>query len=212
MVKGLGIPERIEDMDDPLETIRRLLAGGEELLAVNGDELQAAIELLCSIEDARRVAEMELTIDLDPIPPVRDGEVVLYGFDGQVDLAGTFTLSGVTVPVQLTVRETAPEQFLVTGYLAQGGRLFASGAEIAWDLDAQGNVGVSLGINGQKTLYHVLIDGVRPEDAAVPVLSDRPPAWRFCSPSAGRVQAGEYLAFRSLTMSPRTSAPSIFVA
>lgn len=86
MVKGLGIPERIEDMDDPLETIRRLLAGGEELLAVNGDELQAAIELLCSIEDARRVAEMELTIDLDPIPPVRDGEVVLYGFDGQVDL------------------------------------------------------------------------------------------------------------------------------
>lgn len=37
------------------------------------------------------------------------------------------------------------------------------------DLDAQGNVGVSLGINGQKTLYHVLIDGVRPEDAAVPV-------------------------------------------
>ncbi|MFO0723199.1 MAG: AAA family ATPase [Myxococcota bacterium] len=37
------------------------------------------------------------------------------------------------------------------------------------DLDAQGNVGVSLGINGQRTLYHVLIDGVRPEDAAVPV-------------------------------------------
>ncbi len=37
------------------------------------------------------------------------------------------------------------------------------------DLDAQGNVGVSLGINGPKTMYHVLVDGVRPEDAAVPV-------------------------------------------
>jgi chromosome partitioning protein len=40
------------------------------------------------------------------------------------------------------------------------------------DLDAQGNVGVSLGVNGQKTLYHVLVDGVRPEDAAVPVRKD----------------------------------------
>lgn len=37
------------------------------------------------------------------------------------------------------------------------------------DLDAQGNVGVSLGVNGPRTLYHVLIDGTRPEDAAVPV-------------------------------------------
>lgn len=37
------------------------------------------------------------------------------------------------------------------------------------DLDAQGNVGVSLGVNGPRTLYHVLIDGTRPEEAAVPV-------------------------------------------
>lgn len=37
------------------------------------------------------------------------------------------------------------------------------------DLDAQGNVGVSLGINGQKSLYHVLVDGVLPQDAAVPI-------------------------------------------
>jgi chromosome partitioning protein len=37
------------------------------------------------------------------------------------------------------------------------------------DLDAQGNVGVSLGISGPKSIYHVLVDGVRAEDAAVPV-------------------------------------------
>jgi chromosome partitioning protein len=37
------------------------------------------------------------------------------------------------------------------------------------DLDAQGNVGVSLGISGPKTLYHVLIEGARAEDVAVPV-------------------------------------------
>ena len=37
------------------------------------------------------------------------------------------------------------------------------------DTDAQGNVGVSLGVNGEKSLYHVLVDGVEPTDAAVPV-------------------------------------------
>ena len=38
------------------------------------------------------------------------------------------------------------------------------------DIDAQGNVGASLGIRGERTLYHVLVDG-RPadEDVIVPV-------------------------------------------
>jgi chromosome partitioning protein len=37
------------------------------------------------------------------------------------------------------------------------------------DTDAQGNVGVSLGVAGEQTLYHVLVDGLDPTDAAVPV-------------------------------------------
>jgi chromosome partitioning protein len=37
------------------------------------------------------------------------------------------------------------------------------------DTDAQGNVGVSLGVAGEKSLYHVLVDGVEPNDASVPV-------------------------------------------
>ena len=37
------------------------------------------------------------------------------------------------------------------------------------DLDAQGNVGVSLGIRSVKTLYHLLVEGVSTDDAAVPV-------------------------------------------
>ena len=37
------------------------------------------------------------------------------------------------------------------------------------DTDAQGNVGVSLGVKGEKSLYHVLVDGVDPEEVAVPV-------------------------------------------
>jgi chromosome partitioning protein len=37
------------------------------------------------------------------------------------------------------------------------------------DTDAQGNVGVSLGVNGEKSLYHVLVEGADPQDVAVPV-------------------------------------------
>jgi chromosome partitioning protein len=37
------------------------------------------------------------------------------------------------------------------------------------DVDAQGNVGTSLGIRGERTLYHVLLEGAHPAEVAVPV-------------------------------------------
>src|SRR5258705_7238978 len=37
------------------------------------------------------------------------------------------------------------------------------------DTDAQGNVGVSLGVAGELSLYHVLVDGADPAEVAVPV-------------------------------------------
>jgi chromosome partitioning protein len=37
------------------------------------------------------------------------------------------------------------------------------------DTDAQGNVGVSLGVVGEKSLYHVLVEGSDPVDVSVPV-------------------------------------------
>jgi chromosome partitioning protein len=37
------------------------------------------------------------------------------------------------------------------------------------DADGQGNVGASLGIAGEKTLYHVLVTGMRADEAAIPV-------------------------------------------
>jgi chromosome partitioning protein len=39
------------------------------------------------------------------------------------------------------------------------------------DTDAQGNVGVSLGVSGDKSLYHILVDGTDPVEVAVPVRS-----------------------------------------
>lgn len=40
------------------------------------------------------------------------------------------------------------------------------------DADGQGNVGASLGIRGEKTLYHVLVHGTNANDAAIPVRDD----------------------------------------
>ncbi len=37
------------------------------------------------------------------------------------------------------------------------------------DTDAQGNVGVSLGVVGERSLYHILVDNADPVDVAVPV-------------------------------------------
>lgn len=37
------------------------------------------------------------------------------------------------------------------------------------DTDAQGNVGVCLGVAGERTLYHVLVDGADPVDVSIPV-------------------------------------------
>jgi chromosome partitioning protein len=37
------------------------------------------------------------------------------------------------------------------------------------DSDAQGNVGCSLGVNGDQTLYHVLVEGALPAEVVVPV-------------------------------------------
>lgn len=37
------------------------------------------------------------------------------------------------------------------------------------DTDAQGNVGASLGVKGERSLYHILVDGADPADVAVPV-------------------------------------------
>lgn len=42
-------------------------------------------------------------------------------------------------------------------------------ATLLIDTDAQGNVGVSLGVAGERSLYHVLVEGVHPSEVAVPV-------------------------------------------
>jgi chromosome partitioning protein len=66
------------------------------------------------------------------------------------------------------------------------------------DTDSQGNVGVSLGIKAEKTLYHVLVMGVRPEAAAVRV-----------RPNLDLITANETLAAAELYLAGRQNRDRI---
>jgi chromosome partitioning protein len=59
--------------------------------------------------------------------------------------------------------KTTTSVSLAAGMAARGVRV------LLVDTDSQGNVGVSLGVKAEKTLYHVLVMGVRPRDAAIAV-------------------------------------------
>jgi chromosome partitioning protein len=59
--------------------------------------------------------------------------------------------------------KTTTSVSIAAGFASRGYRV------LLVDTDSQGNVGVSLGIKAEKTLYHVLVMGVRVADAAVKV-------------------------------------------
>ena len=75
---------------------------------------------------------------------VRDGNVSLAAYDAVIWILGE----------ESTVLDTfdTTEQARVAAYLAGGGQLFASGSEIGWDLDSQGN-GVAFYNNYLKADY-----------------------------------------------------------
>jgi len=55
------------------------------------------------------------------------------------------------------------------------------------DTDAQGNVGVSLGVKGESSLYHVLVENVDPVEGAVPVRSHLDVITSDCTLAAAEV-------------------------
>jgi len=59
--------------------------------------------------------------------------------------------------------KTTTSVSLAAGFAQRGLRV------LLVDTDSQGNVSVSLGVKAEKTLYHVLVMGLRPSDAAVNV-------------------------------------------
>lgn len=59
--------------------------------------------------------------------------------------------------------KTTTSVTLAAGLAAKGHRV------LLVDMDSQGNVGASLGVRGEKSIYHVLIDSIPPQEASVPV-------------------------------------------
>lgn len=55
------------------------------------------------------------------------------------------------------------------------------------DTDAQGNVGVSLGVSGEESLYHVLVEGADPVDVSIPVRSSLDVITSDCTLAAAEI-------------------------
>ncbi len=79
----------------------------------------------------RRAATFSLGFDAASNEAVKLGRVLLPAYRAVVWALGEESTADESFD--------AAEQGLVSAYLLQGGRLFASGAEILWDLDAQGS-------------------------------------------------------------------------
>ncbi|MCF6228649.1 MAG: hypothetical protein L3J82_08340, partial [Planctomycetes bacterium] len=79
--------------------------------------------------------------------------------DGDVLLAG-YALTDWLLGNESTLDETFSdsEQTLLTAYLSGGGKLFTSGAEIAWDLDDQGSSSDQIFINSTLGAAYVADD------------------------------------------------------
>jgi chromosome partitioning protein len=88
--------------------------------------------------------------------------------------------------------KTTTSVSLAAGMAARGLRV------LLVDTDSQGNVAVSLGVKAEKTLYHVLVMGVRPRDVAVPV-----------RPNLDLVVANETLAAAELYLAGRQNRDRI---
>jgi chromosome partitioning protein len=126
-----------------------------QILAESGGLRLGAIETFERVEmPAKQAVVAPPAVALRPAPPA----------------ALQRTRRGMYAPSRIAVfnhkggtGKTTTSVTLASGLAARGLRV------LLVDTDSQGNVGVSLGIKPEKNLYHVLVMGLRPADAAVQV-------------------------------------------
>ncbi|MGE3173059.1 MAG: N-acetylmuramoyl-L-alanine amidase, partial [Planctomycetota bacterium] len=118
---------------DHLGTARVLLVQGFDRLSRTVPVRDNSRDYLARFGQAiRDNAAFSVAFDAATNDAVKAGAVLLANYEAVIWASGEESTADETFDAQ--------EQFLVTGYLNAGGRLFASGAEIGWDLDAQGSV------------------------------------------------------------------------
>ena len=108
-------------------------------------------------------------------PPIATPATVVTPSPAAVTMTSTSPLpsrprAAMDAPARLAIfnhkggtGKTTTSVSIAAGFAARGLKV------LLVDTDSQGNVGVSLGIKAEKTLYHVLVMGVRASDAAVHV-------------------------------------------
>ena len=147
---------------------QRLLAGAEETVDRSIEEAPAGC--VCDVCQANFVLEYPFQAS------VADGERRYYCSTEcrAAEAERRQTGSGLIAPARGVRRIAVFNHKGGTGKTTTSVNLAAGLAEAGYnvllvDADGQGNVGASLGIRGEKTLYHVLVHGLPPEDAAIPV-------------------------------------------
>lgn len=101
-------------------------------------------------------ATKSATGQIDPITDDVNWRRIEASLDGRTQVVAVFNHKGGT-------GKTTTAVTIAAGLAAKGRRV------LLVDTDGQGNVGVSLGINNEKTLYHVLVMGLDPSEAIVEV-------------------------------------------
>jgi hypothetical protein len=116
--------DRLTRQQNPLQPV----PGGqaERVRPRQSNSFDYAVQAAAAVEGAAAHAR----VDAASNEMVASGAVSLANYDAVVWLAGEESTADDTF--------SAAEQAAVANYLAGGGKLFVSGAEIGWDLDAQG--------------------------------------------------------------------------
>ncbi|MEQ1633414.1 MAG: hypothetical protein ABL997_13640, partial [Planctomycetota bacterium] len=132
--------------------------GAAQVLLVQGfDRLSRQVPVRANTKDflarfgsAIRGAPFSVGFDACTNDAVRTGQVLLANYRAVIWASGEESTADESFD--------GTEQFLLTAYLNAGGRLFCSGAEIGWDLDAQGSVSDRAFFNNQLGASYVLDD------------------------------------------------------
>jgi chromosome partitioning protein len=134
----------------------------------------------CSDECRRQVLAEAGGARLGTIAAPADPPMTLAGADMSSPPKAPPPPVGADLPVRIKRTIHAPARLAIFNHKGGTGKTTTSVSLAAGlasrglrvllvDTDSQGNVGVSLGVKAEKTLYHVLVMGVRAESAAVHV-------------------------------------------
>ncbi|MGZ3421701.1 MAG: ParA family protein [Polyangiales bacterium] len=121
----------------------------------------------CSLDCRELLVRDVSTVSRIAPEPISDARVLNQASGAEPPRARTGTMRLAVFNHKGGTGKTTTAVSVAAGLAARGKRV------LLVDTDAQGNVAASLGVRCEKTLYHVLVMGLAPAEAAVPVRANR---------------------------------------